>query len=52
MGNPLLPGKHNLPISLAFDLARLGFEAWMVIGMRLPSWPWADRLPRWKRSAW
>src|SRR5262245_60556809 len=26
--------KHNLPISFAFDLARLGFEAWMVIGLR------------------
>ena len=23
-----------MPISLAFDLARLGFEAWMVIGLR------------------
>jgi len=34
MRNPLLLRKHNLPISLAFDLARLGFESWMVIGMR------------------
>ena len=30
MGNLLLARKHNLPISFAFDLARLGFEAWMV----------------------
>src|SRR5262249_19215177 len=34
MGNLLLTRKHYLPISLAFDLARLGFEAWMVIGLR------------------
>jgi len=34
MGNLLLTRKHNLPISFAFDLARLGFEAWMVIGLR------------------
>src|SRR5262245_2381041 len=30
----MVPCKHNLPISFAFDLARLGFEAWMVIGLR------------------
>ena len=34
MGNLLLTRKHNLPISFAFDLARLGFETWMVIGLR------------------
>src|SRR5262249_61743944 len=34
MGNLLLTRKHNLPISFALDLARLGFEAWMVIGLR------------------
>jgi hypothetical protein len=34
MGNLLLTRRHNLPISFAFDLARLGFEAWMVIGLR------------------
>src|SRR5262249_49635475 len=34
MGNLLLTRKHYLPISFAFDLARLGFEAWMVIGLR------------------
>jgi hypothetical protein len=34
MGNLLLTHKHNLPISFAFDLARLGYEAWMVIGLR------------------
>src|SRR5215510_12936223 len=34
MGNLFLTRKHNLPISFAFDLARLGFEAWMVIGLR------------------
>jgi len=34
MGNLLLTRKRNLPISFAFDLARLGFEAWMVIGLR------------------
>src|SRR5262245_61370328 len=33
-GNLLLTRKHYLPISFAFDLARLGFEAWMVIGLR------------------
>jgi hypothetical protein len=26
--------KH-LPLGMAFDLARLGFEAWMVIGLRM-----------------
>jgi hypothetical protein len=26
--------KHHLPLTMAFDLARLGFEAWMVIGLR------------------
>ena len=25
--------KHKPPLGLAFDLARLGFEAWMVIGV-------------------
>jgi hypothetical protein len=25
---------RNLPFGMAFDLARLGFEAWMVIGLR------------------
>src|SRR5262245_25847342 len=34
MGNLFLTRKHNLPISFAFDLAHLGFEAWMVIGLR------------------
>ena len=34
MGNLLLTRKHNLPISFAFDLARLGFEAWIVPGLR------------------
>jgi hypothetical protein len=30
----LLTRKHSLPISFVFDLARLGFETWMVIGLR------------------
>jgi hypothetical protein len=34
MGNLLLTRKHNLPITFAFDLARLGFEGWIVIGLR------------------
>src|SRR5262245_16580635 len=34
MGNLLLTRTHNLPISFALDLAHLGFEACMVIGLR------------------
>ena len=26
--------KRDLPIDMAFDLARLGFEAWWVMGLR------------------